>query len=498
MMAEPSDQGVQNLITRAEELKRLDGADDVLADLWSTLQDSEQKMILLFDGKKPGEDVAGYIELGPALHVLNNLPRILFPLADALRMAGMPQSAISPEKWSEYEHVLVTGGCAGGDGTLFAGNGSLEYLWTYVQFDPGWAVAVFKYALVIAGLEPRAEFGKTPKKLAIDPEQHPRLTIAVAGDWGTGHWTDGDKPRCPSQLVADGIVALDPDLTIHLGDVYYAGTKESLLLFEGEEQTNFVELWHPGSLGSFTLDSNHEMYSGARGYFEIALDTSITPLFAQQQRTSYFSIEYGDWLVLGLDSAYYDPSPMFMDGALYDPARPTIPEGAQHQLDFIEEAGATGKRIIVMTHHNPLTVDGAALTTNGENTGLLWNQVVSALGRAPDYWYWGHVHNGIVYNEQSAIATARTDGSACRGRCVGHAAIPFGDGYELHDNPTVEFYTHTPMPDRGVQQSERVLNGFATITLERHTIAETLHQVSNDPAYQRPVWHCPPVQDQRP
>ena len=34
-----------------------------------------------------------------------------------------------------------------------------------------------------------------------------------------------------------------------------------------QEQHLLVKLWPPGSLGSFTLNSNHEMYSGAKPYF---------------------------------------------------------------------------------------------------------------------------------------------------------------------------------------------------------------------------------------
>src|SRR6266851_5421986 len=51
-------------------------------------------------------------------------------------------------------------------------------------------------------------------------------------------------------------------ITIHLGDVYYSGTQD-------EESGNFVSDWTPAKRGALMLNSNHEMYDGANGYFDI-------------------------------------------------------------------------------------------------------------------------------------------------------------------------------------------------------------------------------------
>ena len=55
------------------------------------------------------------------------------------------------------------------------------------------------------------------------------------------------------------------------------------------------------------------MYSAARGYFHNALGS---PLFAAQKNTSYFALEFQDWVILGLDSAYYSHSIAVMEGRL--------------------------------------------------------------------------------------------------------------------------------------------------------------------------------------
>jgi len=190
------------------------------------------------------------------------------------------------------------------------------------------------------------------------------------------------------------------------------------------------------------------MYPGGVGYFGEAL---ASPLFAAQQQTSWFALEYGQWLVLGLDSAYFDPSPLYMDGALFDPKSPDNP-----QVQWLKGLDTTGKKILVLTHHTGLSVDGSRVTT-------LWSQVAQVLGRAPDVWYWGHVHNAAVY-------TAGSAGGSTLCRCNGHAAIPFAGSDWLADAVTagrVAYYPKTPIPNPSgdPKLALRVCNGFAQVRL---------------------------------
>ncbi|MGH2552835.1 MAG: metallophosphoesterase family protein, partial [Chitinophagaceae bacterium] len=212
-----------------------------------------------------------------------------------------------------------------------------------------------------------------------------------------------------------------------------------------EEKNNLLDCWPTAPLGNFTMNSNHEMYDGANGLFNIALGS---PLFAAQKSTTYFQIAFGNWLIIALDSAYFDTSVMFMDGAITD----------AWQKNFLNQAGASGKKICILTHHNPLS-------TNGKKKLALWNQVVNALGKNPDYWYWGHVHNGMVYTPQSA-------GGGVNCRCLGNAAIPIGDAAWLKNNPAVSFYTNKPLVNTTPQQQLRVLNGFAMLQFSNNAVSE--------------------------
>ncbi|HVR39350.1 MAG TPA: hypothetical protein VMU84_09655, partial [Thermoanaerobaculia bacterium] len=62
------------------------------------------------------------------------------------------------------------------------------------------------------------------------------LTVAICGDWGTGLWS--------SSQIANYMKAQNPDITIHLGDVYYSGS-------ENEVKEKFLKRFPRGTYGSY-------------------------------------------------------------------------------------------------------------------------------------------------------------------------------------------------------------------------------------------------------
>jgi hypothetical protein len=125
------------------------------------------------------------------------------------------------------------------------------------------------------------------------------IRIAIAGDWGTG--TD------EAQAIADNMMLVNPELTIHLGDVYYVGevseVGENCL---GQDTPLYKGVsWPKGSKGSLALNGNHEMYSGGHGYFEEFLPTLGIPSSQdKQQLRSYFCLETPVWRILAIDTGY--------------------------------------------------------------------------------------------------------------------------------------------------------------------------------------------------
>ena len=124
-----------------------------------------------------------------------------------------------------------------------------------------------------------------------------------------------------------------------------------------------------------------------------------------------------------------------------------------------------------MTHHNGLTFDGTTKMS-------IWDDMAKTVGaytgqpRTPDFWYWGHLHLGTVYNANSAA------GTACKCRCVGHSAFPFGDAYGIElQQKNVDYNAKTPIAPNNVKMQ----NGFAILTLRPDgSITETFYEVKND------------------
>jgi len=307
----------------------------------------------------------------------------------------------------------------------------------YQQLDPGWAEAGAVWLEhVFTGKHP---FPNHPPVIPIDDF----VQIGMAGDWGTGDWRSPANPA-PSTDVARHLANLQPDITIHLGDVYYAGTND-------QEQHLLVDIWPVGPEGSFTLNSNHEMYSGGTPYFDVAL---ANPKFAPQKGSSFFALENKNWVIVALDSAYYaSEAGMYMDGSLGS-------DGVQ--VGFLKAQVQKGKKVIVLTHHNGLSDDGSA-------SNALYDQVMSAFppNAGPALWYWGHVHAGVAYQNFDA------QGRNVPCRCCGHGALPWGQAPVFSNKTNVLWYENRPAHDPDIP--ERVLNGFAVLYLNGPNIDEVFY-----------------------
>ena len=324
----------------------------------------------------------------------------------------------------------------------------------YQQLDPGWVeAAVIWLEHLILGKH--AFNNSIPKTITIPDD----VEIAIAGDWGTGDWRTAANPA-PSADVGRYIDFLKPHLTVHLGDVYYAGTND-------QEQHLLVNIWPKGSLGALTMNSNHEMYSGAKPYFQKALGS---PLFKIQQKCSFFALENANWVIVGLDSAYYsDEAGLYMHGSLHPAKGPTT------QVDFLKTQVAKGKKVIVLTHHNGLAQDGSG-PDNASNANNLWVQVMSAFpaGKGPDYWYWGHVHAAAVYKPYGPANVL------CR--CCGHGALPWGHASDLANSQHVAWYENRNARDTDIP--ERVFNGFAVLKLAGSNLQEIFYDENGGIAWQ--------------
>lgn len=273
-----------------------------------------------------------------------------------------------------------------------------------------------------------------------------RVRIALAGDFGTGNFGADDSP---STKISKIMASLQPHITVHLGDVYYAGTS-------GEESSKLMNYWPRGSIGSFTLNSNHEMYSGGGPYFNEAVGG---PMFNKLQSPwSFFALENANWVVVGLDSAYNAGElDLYMDGSL----------GKNAQVLFLRKlAEDKTRKMILLTHHNGFDLGGYVQSAESE----LLQQVTAAFdGGAPAYWYWGHKHAGAVYKP-----LPKYKNMLCR--CAGHSALPWGLSTELQAGKNagqVEWFEDMNAGDP--YDKLRVFNGCVLLELDGENLFETFY-----------------------
>jgi len=457
-------------------LSHVPDAEQRLADMFKYLQASERLMQTLINEAKNGKtlsapphDAEGGLEFGLMLHWLHHPNEehksklSALNTSDAAVMSAVrqfaPPSVLTPSQVEEFVKTATDIGWVNPEGILWA-------LGWYTQLDPLWVLVILNYAINV--LFPFAIYQPFPSaNQAYKGTGNTGSKIAIIGDWGTGAYGDKFGGSGPAMAVIEAVKQLKPDYVMHLGDVYYCGTNNRP--WPNEIRNNFLTPWEEGVFRkerSFTINANHEMYGGGHGLMKVALGEG-TP-FAHQNHAPYFALEFPGVVMIGLDSAYFDPSMFYSLGALGNADN-------TQQKEFIKSLGnISGKKVMVMTHHNPMSFDGEHIVQNTAAGQSLWDGMVELLGRQPDVWYWGHLHLGVAYNAKSALGAK---GVACR--CIGHSAIPFGDAYGINTD-MVDYYAHTPITPGSIHAQ----NGFAMLTMGNGMITEEFYEVTNTGGYE--------------
>jgi Calcineurin-like phosphoesterase len=240
--------------------------------------------------------------------------------------------------------------------------------------------------------------------------------IAVTGDWGTG--------ATPAVEVLKLIAGDQPDILMHLGDIYYSGTP-------AECRQNFLDpinlvLRTKATVPVFSLSGNHDMYSGGVGYYDLLRQLNPAPF---TQTASFFCLRAANesWQLLAMDTGLHDDNPAGVSEALTYIEEDEL---AWHR-DRIEEFEG---RTILLSHHQlfsafspigPVKNSGKRSSTNP----LLLKAFQQLAGsKKIAAWFWGHEHTLSIYQPFLGLD---------RGRCVGHGAVPVS----LRDD------IYKPLPD---------------------------------------------------
>ena len=265
-----------------------------------------------------------------------------------------------------------------------------------VQFsnlDPLWLEAGYNYYRYLQGRReavPYRPYNRLDDYVIPKPLPE-RARVALVSDWGTG--TDG------AIHVLQEIAARDPDVVIHLGDIYYAGT-------EAEVRDRFWTPWSAhldlSRVSTFTLAGNHDMYSGGKPYYEL-IDRLGQP-------SSYFSLRNEHWQLVAMDTGRNS-------GLRHD--EPTFLQDTEVAWvrDKVENAG--GRGTILLSHHSLFSAyETVGQDQDGVNHLMLrqFEAILSAPGGIKR-WFWGHEHRLAVYRDYHNVTA----------RCIGHGAIPVSD-----------------------------------------------------------------------
>ena len=238
---------------------------------------------------------------------------------------------------------------------------------------------------------------------------NPNATVALIADWGTG---TGAAVRLLQEVAQQ-----EPDVMIHLGDIYYSGTPQ-------ECEANFRSIVDRvldranTHIPVFTLAGNHDMYSGGEGYYSLIGKLNDAPM---RQPASFFCLRATDdsWQLVAMDTGLHD----------YDPQN----RGVVTYLEPDEEDWVTARiaefsgRTILLSHHQffsalsqigPAAPDGSLDPVNPK-LAKSYARFAQAARRPIAAWFWGHEHALTLYAPYVGLG---------KGRCIGCGAVPVFSG----------------------------------------------------------------------
>lgn len=304
--------------------------------------------------------------------------------------------------------------------------------------DPAWVDCAAKYAEFLLSCQ------KIPYRVyqnigdfVIDGKLSANARIAIVGDWGTG--------QDAAKTVLAQIARKNPDVVIHMGDVYYAGT-------DFEMQNYFYDIWSQAldltKIATYTLSGNHDMFSGGVPYYKL-IDQLGQP-------ASYFCLRNDDWQFVATDTGLHDDDPLG--------TKPTYLEDTEVAwvTDKIQNAG--GRRTILLSHHQLFSANEGIC---GQSVNPQLSAQLSPLLPNVAMWLWGHEHNLVIYQKYLGVLA----------RCIGHGAFPIGVG-ELPATPP---YPQVPMAPVVLGNNGTFLNhGYVIMDLAGSSATLSYYQDSDE------------------
>lgn len=311
-------------------------------------------------------------------------------------------------------------------------------------------------------------------------------TIAVIGDWGTGM----NAALILLQQIANNF---QPDVLLHLGDIYYSGLPE-------ECKTHFTDVidkaWPEGGPRKkpliFTLDGNHDRYAGSNGgYYDLI--KNLNKPQGKPQPNSYFAIRNNFWQFLAMDTGYYDADPRATQAGTA--LTKLVDQEVTWHWDKIKNTGTNvdkivnpsgGRGNILLSHHQLYSFTGVGKNAAGKQLAVnpyLVNQFAGVFDLV-DLWLWGHEHALCIFEPYSNGPVHPLP----KGRCIGASAVPMYLAQRPVADPNLVLPPGADGPPRVVAGTDLGDNGtvfnycYAIMTLTGPKMSVDYYQVNSTDA----------------
>lgn len=306
-------------------------------------------------------------------------------IEEALGDAGVPDPGEPSSLWSRLVHTV--------EHDLRIAPGS------FTRDDPDW------YVFIAKGVLERLAEGNAPFNEA--PAEYDGLAenarLVVVGDWGTGLPRARDVAAHMQERIGEALAGSRQVHVLHLGDVYYSG-------LETEDQRRFLDLWpvtqeqSDAGVTSWSLNGNHDMYSGGFGYFGTLLRD---PRFRDQRSpdgkpTSFFRLRSPSWDFIGIDTSW--------DSDVTSAGKVAVLQDPQGRY-VTAVAAESSRKLVLFSHHQLVSVyDKPDI---GSTLSAKLAQVLN--GNRITAWWWGHEHRAITYEAAGGVRHPR---------CLGNGGVP--------------------------------------------------------------------------
>ncbi len=271
-----------------------------------------------------------------------------------------------------------------------------------------------------------------------EPVPDAPLEFALFSDFGVG--------RYYSKHIARQIHQRRFSYAVHLGDVYYAGRRS-------EFRDYFEALLDPilADTSLFSLNSNHEMYSGGIPYFDYITKRAQLHPAKQKQEGSYFCLRSQKFQVIGIDTAFFDHG-RYKKDILVEWLRKVLLEGRQ-----------TNRINILLSADNPYDYGEKKLER------LLRKDLKQIVleERLVDLWFWGNTHYCALYDHRPT-ASGDIPVLPFIGSCIGHGGYPY-DTYErgkFEPAPIVFLEDQPRFPAWTGMKKDKGNNGYCVMQLK--------------------------------